>query len=134
MDQIVQDITSDAQAVCDEELKEEFFNRREVDVYLSFTVVIPFIAMVIIVLIIRSIHPALHSRLTKSSDDHPNLVGFTLAGIHVLLFILAMDCAAVHYYRTNEHEYSEYNVSKEFNIFILPITLSFDLAVTVILH
>lgn len=118
--------------MCEEELKETFFRGKRINTFLSFTLLLPFIFMVIIVVVLRSIHPMVQRKLTESPADHPSLAGFALAGFHMLVFILVMDIIAVHYFKTNNHEYSQDDVKDTFNLFILVFTLIFDVIVTVI--
>ena len=127
----IQVITSKAQAVCTTRLKEEFFSKREIQLYFSLTLFIPIILMVALALLARSVHPHIHAKLVKSPQYHPVLAGFTLAGTYLMVFILCMDCAAVYYYGRQDHEYGEYDeVDGEFNFFILAITLALDATVS----
>lgn len=115
-----QDITSKSQAVCTTRLKEEFFRKHEVRLYLSLTLFIPVIFMVVLAVLVRSVHPLVHEKLQKSpARYHPVLAGSALAGTYLMVFVLCMDCAAVHYNRQRDHEYKEYDVHGEFNFFIL---------------
>ena len=127
---VVQDITSNAQAVCEDRLKDEFFRKCGVHLYLSLTLFIPIIFTVILALVIRSIHPQVHDKLVKSPKHHPMLAGLTLAGTYLLVFILCMDCAALYNYGQREHEYKEDDVHKEFNLHILGITFALDAIVS----
>ena len=122
---VVQDITSSAHAVCSTNLKDKYFLNHRVQLYLAFTVVIPFIIIGIFAAVIRSTHNEIRQKLTESSKDHPILVGLTLTGIYFMFFVIAMDIAALAFYRT-DHEYSDFGVDNTFNLFILWITFGFD--------
>lgn len=86
--------------------------------------------MVILAVITRSVHHEVHDKLVKSPKHHPMLAGLTLAGTHLLVFILCMDCAALYYYGQRKHEYKDDDVHKEFNLHILGITFALDAIVS----
>ena len=57
------------------------------------------------------------------------LAGVALAGVHVLLFVLCLDAAAVYFYLTKNHEYAEDEVDRKFNLFVVLITIGMDVFV-----
>ena len=127
---MVQDITSHAKSVCDENLEDtKFIDSDEVRMFFSMAILIPIITMMVLVLIVRSTHKHIHTRITGTSEKgYQNLVGLTLAGITVMMYILCMDMAAVHYYRV---EYSEKSLGNTINLFSPAITLILDLMVSI---
>ena len=131
---VVQDITSHAKSVCDEKFKEtKLINSDEVRVFFSMVILVPIITMAILVLVVRSTHEHIHDKITgTSAKGYQNLVGFTLAGIIVMIFILIMDMAAVHYYSVDEDEYRSNSLHGTVNLFSPAITLVFDLIITIL--
>ena len=119
---VVQDITSSAQAACKTNLKGHYFLDHDIQLYLAFTVVIPFIVIGVFAAVIRSTHNEIRQKLTESSKYHPILAGLTLTGTYFMFFVIAMDIAAL----KKKHEYSELEVDNTFNLFILKITFGFD--------
>ena len=130
---MVQDITSHAKSVCDEKLEDtDLIDSDEVRVFFSMVILVPIITMVILVIIVRSTHEHIHTRITGTSEKgYQNLVGFTLAGIIVMIFILLMDIVAVHYYSIDEDEYRSNSLRDTVNLFSPAITLVFDLIITI---
>ena len=109
--QVVQDITSRAQVVCEADLKNSYYFRsKEAHLYLSFTVLLPILLMANIVACVRSMHKEIDKKLTESRKSYPFLAGFTLAAVYFFIFVIFMDAIAVYYYASNNHEYSEDNV------------------------
>ena len=123
---MVQDITSNAQAVCEGDLKDKFFGRHEVHLFFSLTLSIPFIFMAVLAVVARSLHPYIHKGLNESAKYHP---GFTLTGMYLLAFVLSMDIVALIYYVKDKHEFKDDEVHGEFNVYITIITFTFDLII-----
>ena len=134
---VVQDITSHAKSVCDENIENtKLIDSDEVRVFFSMVILVPIITMAVLVLIVRSTHERIHTRITRTSEKgYQNLVGFTLAGIIVMIFILFMDMAAVHYYTIDEHKDKHLNKSDSIystvNLFSPAVTLGLDLIITI---
>ena len=126
---VVQDIESNAQSVCRDNLKSEYFLRTEIHLFLALIVLLPIIVMVILAVVIRSTHQYIHTELTKSSTYHPMFAGVTITGVYTLLFVLCIDLAAVIFYAKQNHEYSEDEVHGNFNLFIVCITMGMDIVV-----
>lgn len=127
---MVQDFTSSAQAVCNNSLKETDYFGNDVQLYFILVLLMPVMITAILVLVIRSTHNSIHTKLTQSLTGYRNLAGLTLASIHILMFVLVMDCFAVHYYNTDMHELSHNAVRGHINLFSTAMTISFDLLVT----
>ena len=130
---MVQDITSHAKSVCVEKLENtKLIDSNEVRVFFSMVILVPIITMLVLVLIVRSTHEHIHARITGTSEKgYQNLVGLTLAGITVMIYILTTDVVAVHYYRKHQHEYSSRSLDDTVNLFSPAITFILDLIVTI---
>ena len=124
--QVDRGIATSARAVCHDNLSDHYTGVG-VNVYLTFTLLIPILFMIILAVLIRSAHKRIHSIIVSSPENYPTFAGVTLAMAYLMLFVLCMDMIAVHYYRRDRHEFYPVTEESKFNIFILAITLSFDL-------
>ena len=124
---MIQDITSSAQAICTDDLRNEYLGNSKSHLFFSFIVLVPIAFMIVLAVFIRSVHRHMHTELTKSPDHHPVLVGFTLTGSYLLLFIFAMDVAAIHCYITGCYKITDLHVD---NIRILFATFVLDAIIT----
>ena len=125
---VVQDITSNAQAVCTDDLREYLYNNKN-KLFFSFIAIIPVAFMVIIVVMLRRVHPHIDTILTESTDYRPVLAGFALTGTHLLLFILSMDVAAIVCYSKGCYktpDKHDLHIKGAINLRIIFITFAFD--------
>ena len=127
---MVVDLAINAQALCIDHLKQsDYFSSKEVLAFFIFTMLIPIIATVILVIFIRSKHQRIYDELTKSSTGYHTLAGVTLTSVYMLVYMLIMDMLAVHWYNYDKHELKG-TVRNYVNVFTPAITLSLNLLMT----
>ena len=122
---VVRDVTSAAKAVCDEDIKEKYFDDMNVQYYLGVTIVFPILVLTLIVIAVRSCSAQIVAKL-KNAQNHSNLAGASLTAIYVMLYVIANDIAALHVYTTNTHEYKDFMVQKSFGIYIAAIIFALN--------
>lgn len=88
--------------------------------------------MIILSVLIRSSHKRIHSIIVSSPHNYPTFAGLTLTLSWILLFVLSMDCLAIHYYRTGNHQFKHVTeADTRFNLYILIGTIALDFVITV---
>ena len=122
---VVRDVTSAAKAVCNDDLKEKYFDDMNVQYYLGVTIVFPIIVLILVVIAVRSCSAQIVGKL-KKAQNHSNLAGASLTAIYVMLYVIANDIAALHVYTTNTHEYNHLMVQNSFGIFIAAIIFALN--------
>ena len=122
---VVRDVTSAAKAVCNDNLKEKYFDDMNVQYYLGATIVFPIIVLILVLIAVRSCSAQIVGKL-KNAQNHSNLAGASLTAIYVMLYVIANDIAALHVYTTNTHEYNHLMVQNSFGIFIAAIIFALN--------
>ena len=122
---VIRDETSSVKAVCNEDLKEKYFDEVKVQYYLGVTIVFPILVLTLVVIAVRSCSAQIVAKL-KNAQNHPNLAGASLTAIYVMLYVIANDIAALIVYATNMHEYKDLMVQNSFGIFIAAINFALN--------
>ncbi len=93
--------------------------------------ILPFLFIALVGSIMRSVNDKIHSKLVDP-ENYSNIAGIVLTGMFFSFFILSCDILAVHYVNSNNHEYSEDNITSYLNINITWVILVLDLIVCII--
>ena len=126
----VQDYTSSAQAVCNSTLKESDYFSNGIELCFVLVFLIPVILTAILLIVVRSAHEEVQTKLTKMPMGYRNLAGVTLAGMHILFYMLVMDSLAVHNFSTETYELRNSSVQDRVNFYATAVTLSLNLLAT----
>ena len=102
---VVHDVTSAARAVCNDDLKQKYFDDMNVQYHLGVTIVFPILILTLVVIAVCSCSAQIVAKL-KNAQNHPNLAGASLTAIYVMLYVIANDIVALYVYTTNTHEYN----------------------------
>ena len=126
--QVVRDPSIHVQAICDKELKTEYYSHKNTRVFMVCVLVIPIFATTFLSILIRSLHKEINSELAIERN-HGNLAALITVGVSVQCVIIGMDVAAAYYVHTKQYEYSDYELQNTINLIVTFITLAFDSAV-----
>ena len=66
-------------------------------------------------------------------SSHENLAGITLTSTYVMAYIFCVDVAAVGHYHANNHEYKDYDVQRNFSLWVVYFPFIFDIICGVVL-
>ena len=125
---MVLDLTSQAKSVCYKRVNEtKFLDSKEVKVFFAAVVIFPLMTMAILALIVRTNHKTIETKITNTFENgYHNIVGITLMGTCILIYVLCMDIAAVIYY----DKVKKYYRITDLNISAPVVTLTLDLVIT----
>ena len=129
------DVSSLAQAECYHELDKNYLKSINVHVFMSYVLCLPLVFIILLIVIARSLSVPITTKLSNSLN-HPNVVGMALTGAFLHFFCLGLDIVAVYFMR-HEKELQDIephvDVRKSINFFGIAITLTFNLAVTIMM-
>lgn len=118
-----------ARAVCSDDLYDIYYSGNDsafVFSILSATIVLPLIAVIIFMVSVRRLSGDAVSSLTKPSN-HDNIVAVSFVGAVVTIFIIVIDIFACSVVANDKHEYSREVQRGSINLYIIYVTLSFNI-------
>lgn len=118
---MVRDFKSSTQVVCKAQLKDRYFDILGAHLYLSFSLLLPIITMLILVAFMRSAHDRIFHKLTA---NHPSFAALAVIGTYLVLYIWSVDFAAT--ILIAKHSYSGDIDYMSFNLFIVFFTMFLD--------
>ena len=124
-DRVIRDPSIHVQAVCDEELKHDYYHFANTRLFMACTIVIPFLCIATLSMVVRSFYKEINDEIAKERN-HGNLAALVLIGIVVQWVIVGMDAAAVYYVFTKQHEYKDYDLQQTINFTVTAFLLAFD--------
>ena len=126
---MVRDATLHVQAICDKELKTDYFINSNIKLFISSTIILPAFFIVVVCIGLRTFHLGINEEL-KLRRNHGNFASLIVVGIFSQLAILGFDTAAIAYVLRKDYEYKDYNVQHTINMFITFITFGVDVVFT----
>ena len=116
--------------MCQEELVYKTGNK--INTFLAITVTFPVIVIICFSMCLQKSHKKIEDTLFKKSQTDSYATSLVTA-LYTSLYILTMDCLALHY-ALHGHEFSDLkNVNDSFNLTVTKAILSFDIVFQVIL-
>lgn len=128
---MIRDPSLHVQAICDEELKTDYYSNAHTRLFMACTAVIPIFFIATLSIFVRSFHREINSELARERN-HGNFAALILLGMFSQWVIMGMDIAAVYYVYSKQYEYKNYNLQHTINLFITAILLAFDSAIGLI--
>ena len=113
--QLQRDAQESIRVACDTEIIHYYFGNKEISFFLAITFLIPFISTSSLSLYIR-IHRERLVRKIRKGSNHSNMASLILTGFCVMIYAVVMDVAAVITVFSNNHEYSEFELTYSFNL------------------
>ena len=129
---MVRDTTQHVQAICDSELKKDYFSKATNKLFMVCTMLIPVFFIITISTIARSFHEEINKQLALK-QNHGNFAAIIIIGIFAQGVIVGIDSAAIYYVLKKQYEYSMYDVQHTINCYITLIAFSFDTGIGVIM-
>lgn len=131
-EQTVRDNSLRAQAICDEELKKDYFINLHVQVFMIFTLLLPFFFIVVLLIFIRSRHKEINKELILKRN-HGVFAAMITIGVVVQAVIVVINAAAVTRVLTKQYEFHQYDLQHTVNFFMTFITFSFNATIGLIM-
>ena len=110
--------TRRVQAICQDDLKQKYFQSPGVSLYLTFTLTLPILLMAVLIVIICATHKEIQKQLVKSSNNR-NLADFALMVIYIMIYVLSFDFAV----------FKNFPATNTFNDIVLVITATLNVCV-----
>ena len=135
-DQLQRDAQETIRVTCDTEIIHYYFGNKEISFFLAATLLIPFITTSSLSLYIRTHRETIVRKIRKGSN-HRNMASLVLTGFCVMIYVVVMDVAAVITVFSNNHEYSEFELTYSLNLQLVTSLLylmSFLLFTLFLLH
>ena len=124
VEQVIRDEKSGVQSVCREELLKNHVSH--ITAFLAIAVIVPWIAFFCFSFCLQNSHERIEKVLFKSTNED-NYPAFLLTSLYTSLYIIIMDCIAVHK-TNNNHEFKGIDgVQQSFAVRVTYATLAFDL-------
>ncbi len=130
---VVRDVSLHINAICDHELKEDYFTQIATKLFVAWILIIPvFFIMTISTDVVRSFHKEINKELSLKRN-HGNFAALITVGIFAQWVIVGIDAAALYYVLEKQYEYSDYDIQHTINLSITFITFGFDSGIGVII-
>jgi heme/copper-type cytochrome/quinol oxidase subunit 2 len=104
--QVVRDSSLHIQAICDKELKRDYYAHASTRIFMACTAVIPIFVMAMLLIFTRSFRKEMNDMLARERN-HGNFSAMLIIGICSQCVIVGMDMAAVIYVYTKQYEYKD---------------------------
>ena len=129
---MVRDSSLHVQAICETELKKDYFTSITTKLFMAFTLMIPIFFIVVILIFVRSTHEVINTGLALK-QNHGSFAALITIGVFGQGVIIGIDAAALTYVVTKNYEYSNYTVQHTINCLITFVTFSFNAVIALIM-